>query len=125
MLKGFSTYCTETERFLSITSYGVALSAQVVKDIERSLRNVKAVEFLCNPEDMQVAIRALGVNTSQSWPFNPSKNCVRWASRDLLRMLVSDFGVEVNRRYFGKFFPEENALIFDLSHSFPMRKKGC
>ena len=111
---------TKERLFVSVTSYGIIFSTNTVK----ALKNPSRVDVYFNPEKKQMALKPN--NATGQWNFihNKSNKYVRWNNYKLKNKMKSIAGFELDgNRYQGRYYKDENIIIFDFNKSKPVRKK--
>lgn len=118
MLQGFKLYDLSIGPIsLSVTSNGVAFSKTAVIRMEKC----KYVTFYIDEIGQRVAIqRADEKDPGAAKFFDDSKKTVsvRWNNQDLLNTISKIMGWDLERdtyKIIGEFWPEENAIMFDLT----------
>ena len=125
LFDGFESISVNTDRpFISLSKYGVTFSKSSVE----MLGYPSHVKPMLNREKKQFAIIAADGETNAS-PFvkneaAKTKGFVRWNQRSLVRNLgqytnvenILETGIRVN----GQYYPEENAIIYNLTDTQPL-----
>lgn len=117
----YSPIETSKERlFVSVTSYGIIFSTNTVK----ALKNPSRVDVYFNAEKKQMALKPN--NATGQWNFIPNKSnkYVRWNNYKLKNTMESIAGFELDgNRYQGRYYRDENIIIFDFNKSKPVRTR--
>ncbi len=117
----YSPIETSKERlFVSVTSYGIIFSTNTVK----ALKNPSRVDVYFNAEKKQMALKPN--NATVQWNFIPNKGnkYVRWNNYKLKNTMESIAGFELDgNRYQGRYYRDENIIIFDFNKSKPVRTR--
>ena len=117
----YSPIETSKERlFVSVTSYGIIFSTNTVK----ALKNPSRVDVYFNTEKKQMALKPN--NATGQWNFIPNKGnkYVRWNNYKLKNTMESIAGFELDgNRYQGRYYRDENIIIFDFNKSKPVRTR--
>ena len=111
---------TKERLFVSVTSYGIIFSTNTVK----ALRTPSRVDVYCNPEKKQMALKPNNATGQLNFIPNKSNKYVRWNNYKLKNKMRSIAGFELDgNRYQGRYYKDENIIIFDFNKSKPVRKK--
>ena len=111
---------TKKRLFVSVTSYGIIFSTNTVK----ALKNTSRVDVYFNTEKKQMALKSN--NATCQWNFIPNKSnkYVRWNNYKLKNTMESIAGFELDgNRYQGRYYRDENIIIFDFNKSKPVRTR--
>ena len=112
---------TKERLFVSVTSYGIIFSTNTVK----ALRTPSRVDVYCNPEKKQMALKPNNATGQLNFIPNKSNKYVRWNNYKLKNKMRSIAGFELDgNRYQGRYYKDENIIIFDFNKSKPVRKKS-
>ena len=116
ILEGFSTYKPRGNLFISVTKYGIIISAGTLG----VLNFPDTVNIYFNSATKQMAIKAEG---EQNFKPQKGKNYVRWNNKRLLRVMETVAGKKLNgNRFLGEYFDDEHVVIFDFDKVKPVRK---
>ena len=120
ILAGYTTYTPEQTRgqiFLSITKYGILISAAVVN----VLNHPETVSVYFNKAEKKMAIKAQGAHNFAS----AKTKYVRWSSKRLKRAIEAVAGESItDKRFLGEYFEDEQVVIFSLGDTAPVKKKS-
>ena len=116
ILEGFSTYTPRGNIFISVTKYGIIVSASTLA----VLNFPDTVSIYFNSTTKRMAIKADG---EQKFTPQNGKNYVRWNNKKLLRVMEAVAGKKLNgNRFLGEYFDDEHVVIFDFDKVRPVRK---
>ena len=111
---------TKERLFVSVTSYGIIFSTNTVK----ALRTPSRVDVYCNPEKKQMALKPNNATGQLNFIPNKSNKYVRWNNYKLKNKMRSIAGFELDgNRYQGRYYKDENIIIFDFNKSKPVRTR--
>ena len=111
---------------VSITPNGITFN----RSVAMKLNYPEHVVLLINAESKQIAIKSCDSNASHATPFYKERKdgepvrSVRWNNRELLNNLSEMMGwnlQQISHRVDGKFLPQENAMLFDLTKAKDMK----
>ena len=127
MLEGFKAFnFNEGSLFISVTKNGITFNKNAIV----KLNYPNYVCFLINSEEKKVAIQVSSKDTENATGFcseekkNKKVLSVRWNSRDLINSIKGITGWELETsgyRIEGKFYPEDDAIVFDLNNAKPLK----
>ena len=110
----------------SITPNGITFNRSVVM----KLHYPEYVTLLISAETKQIAVKVCDSNAPHATSFykqreeNEAIRSVRWNNRELLNTLsdMMDWDLtQMSHRVEGKFLPQENAMLFDLTKATDMK----
>ena len=123
---GFKTYNFDVGvASASITPNGITFN----RSVAMKLNYPEFVVLLINTETKQIAIKACDSNTPYATSFYKERKegqnvqSVRWNNRELLNNLseMMEWDLkQISHRVDGKLFPQENAMVFDLTKATDM-----
>lgn len=119
-LNGFKTFnFAEGAPYMSLTTNGVSFNKSCVLKLNRC----DYAKLMINADTKQVILLPANENEEGAYRFYNKKRkgttlSVRWNSKDLIKTLELLMNWDVSRngyRVDGTYYPEENAILFDLS----------
>lgn len=128
MLDGFEKVILFTGiPYVSVTRNGITFNKPTII----KLGSPSHVELLINKREKQIAIRVCDVSDDAAAAFYKNKGKkvmnVRWNNKDLLTTLSNMMGWDLDAtdgyRIDGKYYEDENVMIYDLKQAKPILTK--